>query len=130
MMALSFFKLTTKSYYDFRPQLDDLRSVLNGYTYYNSVSHSWYGVKTPNVKIPANNQINKFSHGGYYIINDGNTKTFIRCGKYKDRPYQSDNLHLDLWVNGKNILRDSGSYRYNTSKEFIKYFNGCEGITQ
>lgn len=122
-----FFKLTTKSYYDFRPQLDDLRSVLNGYTYYNSVSHSWYGVKTPNVKIPANNQINKFSHGGYYIINDGNTKTFIRCGKYKDRPYQSDNLHLDLWVNGKNILRDSGSYRYNTSKEFIKYFNGCEG---
>ena len=60
-------------------------------------------------------------------IQEGNTKTFIRCGAYKDRPYQSDNLHIDIWIDGKNVLRDNGSYQYNTSKELINYFNGSEG---
>ena len=61
------------------------------------------------------------------IIQEGNTKTFIRCGAYKDRPYQSDNLHIDIWIDGNNVLRDNGSYQYNTSKELINYFNGSKG---
>ena len=32
------------------------------------------------------------------------TKTFIKCGAYKDRPCQSDNLHLDIWVDGEKIF--------------------------
>jgi hypothetical protein len=50
--------------------------------------------------------------------------TFIRCGKYKDRPGHADNLHVDVWVNGENILRDSGTYKYNTEKTLQDYFNG------
>jgi hypothetical protein len=82
---------------------------------------------------PVNNNpvklygLKEFKESGYYIIQEGNTKTFIRCGAYKDRPSQSDNLHLDIWIDGKNVLRDNGSYKYNTSKELINYFNGCEG---
>ena len=72
-------------------------------------------------------EITKFNKGGYYILQEGNTKTFIRCGAYKDRPYQSDNLHIDIWIDGKNVLRDNGSYQYNTNKELINYFNGSEG---
>ena len=72
-------------------------------------------------------EISTFEKSGYYILQDGYTKTFIRCGSYKDRPYQSDNLHLDLLVDGENILRDNGSYKYNTDKKFLDYFNGSEG---
>jgi hypothetical protein len=48
----------------------------------------------------------------------------MRCGNHKDRPAHADNLHLDYWVNGVNLLQDSGTYKYNTSKELQNYFTG------
>ena len=65
-----------------------------------------------------------FDKGGYYVLRDQGTLTFIRCGHYKDRPFQADNLHLDIWVNGENILRDAGSYLYNTDERWTRYFAG------
>ena len=62
--------------------------------------------------------------GGYYTLRDDSSFTFLRCGAYKDRPFQADNLHLDLWVNGENIMRDAGSYQYNTDERWIRYFAG------
>ena len=122
-----FFKLTNDDYRVYRSQLDDLRAVLNGYIHFGSKSSLWYGIQPKQKKQAALPEISEFTKGGYYIIQEGNTKTFIRCGAYKDRPYQSDNLHIDIWVDGKNVLRDNGSYQYNTSKELINYFNGSEG---
>lgn len=122
-----FFKLTSDDYRVYRSQLDDLRAVLKGTTNFNSKSPLWYGIQPKNNNPEKIFELNEFKNSGYYIIQDGNTKTFIRCGGYKDRPYQSDNLHLDIWVDGKNILRDNGSYKYNTDKQFLDYFNGCEG---
>ena len=122
-----FFKLTNDDYRVYRSQLDDLRAVLNGYIYFGSKSSLWYGIQPKQKKQAALTEISEFTKGGYYIIQEGNTKTFIRCGAYKDRPYQSDNLHIDIWIDGKNVLRDNGSYQYNTSKELINYFNGSEG---
>jgi hypothetical protein len=122
-----FFKLTNDDYRVYTSQLEDLRAVLNNKTYYNSKSTLWYGV---NPKLEQRKQLaetHTFNKGGYYIIKEQNTKTFIRCGAYKDRPAQSDNLHLDIWVNGINYIRDTGSYKYNTEKELFNYFNGCEG---
>ena len=122
-----FFKLTNDDYRVYRSQLDDLRAVINGYIYFGSNSSLWYGIQPKQKKQAALPEISEFTKGGYYIIQEGNTKTFIRCGAYKDRPYQSDNLHIDIWIDGKNVLRDNGSYQYNTSKELINYFNGSEG---
>lgn len=122
-----FFKLNNDDYRIYRSQLDDLRAVLHGHRYYSSESIFWYGVQ-PEKKSPKTiPEINNFEKSGYYISQDGDTKTFIRCGAYKDRPFQSDNLHLDIWVNGTNYLRDTGSYKYNAAQEDVNYFNGCEG---
>ena len=122
-----FFKLTNDNYRNYRSQLDDLRALLKGYTNYNSKSCFWYGIQPVNKPPNQIPELNEFKDSGYYIIQEGNTKTFIRCGSYKDRPYQSDNLHLDIWLDGNNVLRDNGSYKYNTEKEFLDYFNGSEG---
>lgn len=122
-----FFKLTDDNYRVYRSQLDDLRAVLNGFTNYNSKSSFWYGVQPKNMEPNKISEINVFKNGGYYILQEDNTKTFIRCGAYKDRPYQSDNLHLDVWVDGENILRDNGSYKYNSDKKLLQYFTGTEG---
>ncbi|WP_373516010.1 heparinase II/III-family protein, partial [Persicitalea sp.] len=65
-----------------------------------------------------------FPQGGYYILRDAGTLTFLRCGHYKDRPFQADNLHLDIWVDSQNIMRDAGSYLYNTDERWTRYFAG------
>jgi hypothetical protein len=122
-----FFKLTNDDYRVYSSQLDDLRAVLNGYTYEISESSLWYGIQPKQQTKGTFPAISTFEKSGYYISQDGNTKTFIRCGSYKDRPFQSDNLHIDIWVNGINYLRDTGSYKYNAELHDVNYFNGVEG---
>lgn len=122
-----FFKFTNDDYRVYRSQLDDLRAVLNGYTYFDSKSALWYGIQPKQQKPRPLPETSTFEKSGYYILQDGNTKTFIRCGAYKDRPAQSDNLHIDISVNGINYLRDAGSYKYNADLEDVTYFNGTEG---
>lgn len=122
-----FFKLTSDDYRNYRSQLDDLRAVLKGFVNYKSESYFWYGLQPTYQKPKSIPKLNEFKDSGYFLIQDGSTKTFIRCGSYKDRPSQSDNLHLDIWVNGENILIDTGTFKYNTNKEYLDYFNGTEG---
>ena len=45
----------------------------------------------------------------------GNQKSWanLRTSRYTNRPAHADQLHVDLWVNGINILRDAGTYLYN-----------------
>ena len=52
--------------------------------------------------------------------------TFVRCGNHIDRPSHADNLHLDIWVKGKNIFSDSGTYKYNASENDLNYFAGTK----
>ncbi|AZJ35040.1 heparinase [Tenacibaculum singaporense] len=127
-----FFPLSTTDYRDYRPQLNSLHRVLTGEYLFEE---EFLREDFLNVSLKANSMkvlkremgIHTFDIGGYYISRDSKDFTFIKCGKYKDRPSQADNLHLDIWVKGINILRDSGSYKYNTDKEYVKYFNGTEG---
>ena len=43
---------------------------------------------------------------------------------YRFRPAHADPLHLDLWHQGINLLRDGGSYAYNASPEDLAIFPG------
>ena len=122
-----FFKFTDDDYRNYKPQLDDLRAVLKNEIAYNTTSYHWYGIENPKKITNRQKTTHIFHDGGYYIINEKNSKTFIKCGAYKDRPGQSDNLHLDIWVDGINYLRDAGSYKYNTKSIYINFFNGCQG---
>lgn len=119
-----FFPLTSASYRDYRPQLAALEAAL-GLESEEAEDKFWYGLKSlsKQPKITAT-EPQSFPKGGYYTLKDADTLTFIRCGAYKDRPFQADNLHLDIWVNGENILRDAGSYLYNTDEKWVNYFAG------
>jgi hypothetical protein len=37
----------------------------------------------------------------------------LRAARYRDRPAQADQLHVDLWWRGENIACDAGTYLYN-----------------
>lgn len=119
-----FFPLNDAYYRDYRPQLRALEVAL-GIESKDGEDKFWYGLKSlDNSSKSVAVQPQHFPKGGYYTLQDANTLTFIRCGAYKDRPFQADNLHLDIWINGENILRDAGSYLYNTDEKWINYFAG------
>lgn len=62
--------------------------------------------------------------GGYYTLRGRESWAMVRCHTYRDRPVQADMLHMDLWWRGLNILRDSGTYRYNCDQPWLDYFQG------
>lgn len=52
-------------------------------------------------------------HGGFHILRLSDTVALMRYPRFRFRPSQADALHLDLWHNGINLLRDAGAYSYN-----------------
>jgi hypothetical protein len=50
---------------------------------------------------------------GYHRLGDENSWAMVRAGRYHRRPFQADQLHVDLWWRGVNIARDAGTYLYN-----------------
>ncbi len=130
-----FFPLTDSDYRDYRPQLNSLHLLLTGETLYQGAGlwtedADWWGISSlrdqslrfdPLYQRPG---VQAFTQGGYYLIRDGRTLTFLRCGRHKDRPSQADNLHLDLWIGDKNVMRDAGSYKYNADADTLRYFMG------
>lgn len=120
-----FFPLNDSDYRDYRPQLNTLHHYFNQSSYTsNQEDIYWYGIKEDKLVEISNQGIFSFNTGGFFVIRDYDTLTFVRCGNHKDRPSQADNLHIDVWVNGQNVLKDAGSYKYNTSSELLKYFLG------
>ncbi len=121
-----FFKLSNNHYRDYRPQLGALAAVLGmdiGLPQYEDAA--WYGLSRKyTTKWQPENGLHAFDRGGYYIIRENEMLTFIKCGGYKDRPSQADNLHIDIWYKGENILLDAGSYKYNTDAATMRYFSG------
>ena len=61
---------------------------------------------------------------GFAILRRGRAMILLRYPRFKFRPSQSDLLHLDLWLNGDNLLRDAGSYSYSADPKWTSYFNG------
>lgn len=132
-----FFKWNGCSYRDYRPQLNAAYYFFNKKHLYQpgpwTEDVDWIGTQVLDKSTyPAVNlerpTLARFEKGGYYLIRDQKKcSSFIRCGQHKDRPSQADNLHLDVWYEGENILRDVGSYKYNTTPEELLYFNGTTG---
>ena len=129
-----FFPFSESDYRDFRPQLNSLHILLTGEKIFESNTinedQMWYKLNNSAKKFsPIINSVGiiNYHNGGFYIFKEEDYLTFIRCGNHKDRPAQADNLHIDLWYRGENILGDSGSYKYNTTKEYLDYFMGTLG---
>jgi len=67
-------------------------------------------------KMPANWHAKK---GGYAQLSSGNNRLFIRCpSRFRHRPAQADMLQVDVWLNGKAVAEDGGSFSYNTQERF------------
>lgn len=134
-----FFPLSDADYRDYRPQLDALHGLLTGKSLYGfkfkdsdliTEDAEWVGGEMPASrkafpKIEKQFELVKFEKSGYYLIREQDTLTFLRCGLFKTNG-STDQLHMDVWYKGQNVLMDGGSYMYNTDEETVRYFAGTE----
>jgi hypothetical protein len=49
---------------------------------------------------------------GLHFLRAPNAWAAVRCVRFWTRPAHSDQLHLDLWWRGINVVKDPGTYRY------------------
>lgn len=71
--------------------------------------------------------VKKLKDGGYGILRSDTALCVLNVPSYRFRPSQADMLHLDFWLDGENLLKDAGSYSYNTEQKWLDYFSGVQG---
>lgn len=59
----------------------------------------------------------------YKLARDTSWAT-LRAVKYSTRPSQADQLHVELWRNGENLLLDAGTFQYNAKAPWDNTFAG------
>ena len=127
-----FFPLNDNDYRDYRPQLDALHVLLTGKSLYAEQFEDCGYYVSKRLKnhgyepIIRKNGIVKFEKSGYYLFRNKELLVLIRCGGFNGEGGTNDQMHLDVWFEGKNILCDSGSYKYNASQNLVEYFRGTE----
>ncbi|UCE06025.1 MAG: alginate lyase family protein [bacterium] len=116
------------NYLDYRPVIQSMYYLLTNKKLFNQGAWDedllWlFGPAAVDATINRPERLSaKYSHGGYYTLREKNSWAMVRCHTYKDRPVQADMLHVDLWWQGINVLRDSGSFMYYCEKPWQHYF--------
>nr|WP_306674576.1 heparinase II/III family protein [Endozoicomonas sp. ISHI1] len=123
------FVLSDTDYRDFRPSVQLASALFNKHRAYPpgawDQSLSWLGIDVKDTHYLVRFS-NCFDQGGYCFLSDlaSDTELYLRYPRFRFRPNQADLLHLDLWHQGKNIIRDGGSFSYNTGEPWQSYFPG------
>lgn len=84
-----------------------------------------FGVDEPQGQAPElGSQL--FDEGGYATLRSAGSFVLFRYPRFRFRPGHADALHVDLWLGNRNILRDGGSFSYNTQEPWQSYFPGVK----
>lgn len=110
------FPLTSCGYRDFRPVLNTVYALIEGKRLYKSGDYDeeqlWFG---DNRELPLEKLERKtsaFNDSGFFSYRHDGGILMICLQDYKSRPAHMDQLHVDLWHKGINVLCDSGTYSY------------------
>jgi Heparinase II/III-like protein/Heparinase II/III N-terminus len=121
------FPLLREPYRDFRPSARwAARLFLDSLAESADERLGWLGLDTETRRtdaLPAP-AVQLWPDGGYAKLRAGDAWALLRLPRYGFRPSHADALHLDLWAGGRNLLRDGGSYSYNTDEALMHYFSG------
>jgi hypothetical protein len=108
-------QLTGNDYRDFRPSVQLAAALFRGGDAFGpgpwTTPLRWLGV--PDGTACDAPQSTSYDDGGYHVLRMGQGMAVLRYPRFRFRPSQSDALHVDLWCNGMNLLRDAGTFSYN-----------------
>lgn len=120
--------LSDTNYRDYRPSVQLAMVLFTQSLAYSTdgdwnIPLKWLEISLPSA-IAAKPQSTVFDDGGFAILRNEQVMALLRYPRFKFRPSHADALHVDLWVENLNFLRDAGSYTYNTDKKWLDYFPG------
>ena len=120
--------LSDTNYRDFRPSIQLAMALFCDRCAYSGKGEwntplQWLGIPVPQT-IAEPPHSNHFASGGYSLMRQGKHFALLRFPNFRFRPSQADALHVDLWSNGQNLLRDAGTYSYNAGDDITHYFGG------
>ncbi|PNF86819.1 heparinase [Stutzerimonas decontaminans] len=121
-------QLTDTDYRDFRPSVQLAMALFANARAYESAGAwdlplRWLGVDLPQVLAEQPGSC-RFDKGGFAVLRRGGSMAMLRYPRFRFRPSHADALHLDFWLGGRNLLRDAGTYSYNTEAQWLSYFPG------
>lgn len=64
------------------------------------------------------------SSPGVYRLGDENCWATLRAARFTSRPAHADQLHVDLWWQGQNVLLDPGTFQYNAPPPWQNALSG------
>ncbi len=133
--------LTDTDYRDFRPTVQLASNLYHGVRAYCNqgswdLPGQWLGIDdATSFSPPATTHL--FDNGGYAVLGHAiditnaseppslvRIKALLKYPRYRYRPSHADALHVDLWINAENVLRDSGTYSYNAADGLMAYLFG------
>lgn len=120
--------LDLADYRDFRPSLAWATRLLadSGQPAgESSTLATWFAdvLSPPVARLPAPRRL--FPFGGYVRLGGSRRWALLRLPTYRFRPSHADGLHLDVWSDGANLLRDGGSFSYRPpSPQAADYYPG------
>ncbi|SMH54565.1 heparinase II/III-family protein [Maritimibacter sp. HL-12] len=107
--------LTDSGFRDFRPSIQLAAALFEGRDAFGDGPWTsplrWLSV--PDGSAGASAGSATFGDGGYHVLRNGQSLAVMRFPRFRFRPSQADALHVDLWHEGVNLLRDAGTYSYN-----------------
>ncbi|MFW6029127.1 MAG: heparinase II/III domain-containing protein, partial [Halanaerobiales bacterium] len=112
------FPVTTCNYRDFRPVLNTIYALFKGKRLYEQGNYDeeilWFS--DINLETISHAKIQRqsvdYNKSGFYSLRHDDGHLMIIIQDFKTRPAQMDQMHIDLWHKGVNVLCDSGTYSY------------------
>ena len=121
-------QLSDTDYRDFRPSVQLAMALFANTRAYAAdgcwnLPLRWLGIELPQT-VAEQPGSRLFDEGGFAVLRRGSVMAMLRYPRFRFRPSQADALHVDLWLGGRNLLRDAGTYSYNTELQWQNYFPG------
>ena len=113
------FPVTSCGYRDFRPVINTVYVLTAGSQLYNDGKHQeeliWFsgGKNLAEFEIcTQTRESSQFADAGLFTLRGRNSWAMVVSNEYSSRPGHMDQQHIDIWVDGVNVLCDAGTYSY------------------
>lgn len=110
------FPATPCGYRDFRPVINAVCALAAGRRTYEAGPYDeellWFGGGREYPVQCTRRSSRAFGQAGLYTLRGGASWAMVVLNDYHSRPSHMDQLHLDVWAGGVNVLCDGGTYSY------------------
>lgn len=114
------FNANSNPFREFRPNCQLATALFGSEPMYQQHTHSMAQVFEIEIKA-GSMQSDRFKPevigSGFKVARELSTFVVLKTPDDRFRPSQADALHLDVWHNGVNVIRDAGTYSYNANNE-------------